>query len=462
MERNRSSFRDEGGYVFTHQGIVYRHINTSFQGQYDFFLSSGLYEALTSGGLLIRHKEEDLTQFNGIPGLTNRVIRPDQVGFISFPFEWSFNQLKDAALATLEIQRLAISHGMILKDASAFNIQFVGGKPCLIDTLSFIQIGPEIKPWAAYKQFCEQFLVPLALMSYLDGRLNLLLRSFLEGVPIELGSELLPFRSYFSLSLLLHVHLHSRFHRKYSARTAGKGTAARTVSINSLLGLTDSLKISVLRLRPPKKATPWSGYYKESGGEEYRRTKREIVQKTISIVKPKLVWDIGANNGEFSRLFSGEKIGVISLDGDPGCVDENYQIARENKDEFLHPLFLNIADPSPGLGWANEERRPFFTRSRPDLIVAFALVHHLSISQNIGFDLIADAWSGLAGHLLIEFLEKDDPRVVELLSFKGRTHEEYSSSNFESSFAKHYRLLERYRTGTGTRVIYLMKSLKAN
>src|SRR5260221_1232294 len=116
MERNSSSFRDEGGYVFTHQGIVYRHIDISFQEQYDFLLSSGLYETLTSKGLLIRHREEDLGQFDGIPGLTNRVIRPDQVKFISFPFEWSFNQLKDAALATLEIQGLAIAHGMILND----------------------------------------------------------------------------------------------------------------------------------------------------------------------------------------------------------------------------------------------------------------------------------------------------------------------------------------------------------
>src|ERR1041385_494812 len=460
MERNSSSFRDEGGYVFTHQGTVYRHIDISFQEQYDFFLSSGLYETLTSKGLLIGDQEVDLKQFDGIPGLNNRVIRPEQVGFISFPFEWSFNQLKDAALATLEIQRLAIPRGLILKDASAFNIQFVDGKPCLIDTLSFIQIGAEIKPWAAYKQFCEQFLVPLALMSYVDGRLNLLLRSFLDGVPIDLGSDLLPFRSYFSLTLFMHVHLHSRFHRKYASRGAGKGKAVRTVSINSLLGLTESLTTAVLRLKPPKKTTPWAAYYKDSSDEEYRRTKREIVETAITAVKPRLVWDIGANNGEFSRLFSEKQIEVISLDGDTGCVDENYRIARGGKDSHIHPLFLNIADPSPGLGWANEERHSFLRRSEPDLIVAFAVVHHLAISQNISFDLIANLWSGLAGHLLIEFLEKDDPRVAELLSFKERRHDEYSAANFEEAFGRHYQTLGQYPTGTGTRVIYLMKSLK--
>jgi methyltransferase family protein len=460
MERSSSSFRDEGGFVFTHQGTVFRHVDRSFQDQYDFLLSSGLYDTLTSKGLLIKHQEEDLTQFAGIPGLTNKVLRPEQVEFISYPFEWSFHQLKDAALATLDIQGLAIAHGMILKDASAFNIQFIRGKPCLLDTLSFIRIGADLKPWVAYKQFCEQFLAPLALMSYCDTRLNLLLRSFLEGVPIDLASELLPLKSNFSFGLLLHIHLHSRFHRKYSIRAAGKRKPARTVSVHSLLGLNESLKATILRLHPRKQTTAWDEYYRESNGEEYRRTKKEILGTIISIVKPKLVWDIGANNGEFSRVFSEKKIEVISLDGDPNCVDENYRITREKDDHFVHPLFLNITDPSPGLGWANKERRPFLGRNRPDLIVAFAVIHHLSISQNISFDLVARSWSALGGHLLIEFLERDDPRVIDLLSFKERGHEEYSAKNFESSFSKHYQLLERYPTGTGTRVVYLMKSLK--
>jgi hypothetical protein len=458
MERNSSSLRDEGGFVFHYDGNLFRHVDRSFQDNYEFLLSSGLYDSLTSKGLLIKHQEEDLSWFADNSALNYKVIRPDHVPFISYPFEWSFNQLKDAALATLEIQSIAISHGMILKDSSAYNIQFIGGKPCLIDSLSFIKLGTEKKPWVAYKQFCEHFLVPLALMSYLDNRLNLMLRSFLDGVPLELGSELLPARSYLSIGLLIHIHLHARFHRKYSVSHKGQTKVAKNVSQSSLLGLNESLRSSIRKLRPRKGATRWSDYYQQSVGPEYQRTKKEIVEQIISTVHPKLVWDVGANNGEFSRLFSQKNIHVISLDNDPSCVDENYLLAKQNNDTYIHPLFFNIIDPSPDLGWANTERLSFFQRSQPDLITAFAIIHHLSISQNIGFDHIAGLFSAKCRYLLIEFLEQDDPRVLELLTLKENVHGAYTKVNFENSFTKYYQIIGRYQTENKSRSLYLMES----
>jgi len=347
---------------------------------------------------------------------------------------------------------------MILKDASAFNIQFIGGKPCLIDTLSFLKLGADTKPWVAYKQFCEHFLVPLSLMSYFDNRLNLMLRSFLDGIPIELGSALLPLRSYLSFGLFIHIHLHSRFHRKYSARNTEQRKAAKTVSQHSLLGLTESLRASIHTLHPQKKKTRWADYYQQTSDPEYLRTKKDIIGRVISRIHPELVWDVGANNGEFSRAFSDNNIEVISLDSDPNCVDETYLTARRTNDQFLHPLLFNIIDPSPDLGWANEERRSFFKRSKPDLIVAFAIIHHLSISQNIGFDLIAKLFSATGTYLLIEFLEQDDPRVLELLMFKENKQNDYSRMNFEKSFSNHYQILERYQTESKSRVVYLMES----
>src|SRR5579871_6811417 len=152
MQRNNASFRDEGGFVFHHRGMIFRQIDESYREHYEHFIASGLYDSLTTKGLLLKHSEEDVRQFPDLPKTTFKVIRPDLVQFISYPYEWSFHQLKDAALTTLKIQKIALEHGMILKDASAFNIQFVGGKPCLIDTLSFLKLGEKIEPWIAYKQ----------------------------------------------------------------------------------------------------------------------------------------------------------------------------------------------------------------------------------------------------------------------------------------------------------------------
>ena len=205
--RDRASFRDPSGFVFRRGGVLYRQVNPPYREDYDHLMSSGLYEALASDGLLVAHVERPSVPPHE-PG-AYRILQPDPVPFLSYPYEWCFGALKAAALLTLEIQRRALAHEMVLKDASAYNVQFMGSRPLFIDTLSFARYQPG-RPWVAYRQFCEHFLAPLLLISRVDPRLGRMQAVHLDGIPLDLASRLLPGRTWLRLSPLLHVHLHAR------------------------------------------------------------------------------------------------------------------------------------------------------------------------------------------------------------------------------------------------------------
>jgi hypothetical protein len=244
-----ASFRDPSGFLFSRDGVLYRQVNRKYEQEYTRLMESGLYEKLTKAGLLIPHAEVDqpTIEFDSVPQgeVGYKVIRPEHVPFISYPYEWSFGQLRDAALATLAIQRRALKYGMSLKDASAYNIQFVRGKPTLIDTLSF-EFYKEGQPWVAYRQFCQHFLAPLALMALKDVRLSQLLRVYIDGVPLDLASELLPWGTRLNFGLLTHIHLHAGAQKKY----AGEEVKSRSGSMSqqALTALIESLGATVRKL----------------------------------------------------------------------------------------------------------------------------------------------------------------------------------------------------------------------
>ena len=238
-----SYFRDPSGFLFSHDGKLYRQVNPAYKEHYNHLINSGLYDALVKAELLISHQEVTID----CPGAENRyrVIIPEMIPFISYPYEWSFSQLKDAALSTLEIQKIALNCGMSLRDASAYNIQFRKGKSILIDTLSFEKY-PEGKPWVAYRQFCQHFLAPLSLMSYRDVRLNQLFRIHIDGIPLDLTSSLLPFQTRFKFPLLSHIHLHATFQKQYSAIKFKPQN--HKMNRIALLGLIDNLESAIRKL----------------------------------------------------------------------------------------------------------------------------------------------------------------------------------------------------------------------
>ena len=450
-----SSFRDPSGFLFVQDGLIYRQVNVSYRNHYDHLLKSGLYQDLVDAGLLIAHAEASLNLARSDDAY--KVIQPEEVPFISYPYEWSFSQLKAAALATLGIQKRALAFDMSLKDCSAYNIQFVRGKPVLIDTLSF-ELYQDGLPWVAYRQFCQHFLAPLALMSYRDIRLNQLLRVYIDGIPLDLASSLLPFRSRFKLPLLLHIHLHARSQQHFSDKVVDREIGRGRVSLQSLLGLIDNLESAVKKLQWSPQGTAWADYYQDdsydSVGIEH---KKQLVANFLDEAAPRTVWDLGSNIGLFSRIAANKGIQTISWDVDPGCVDINYRQVTANGETNLLPLVLDLTNPSPAMGWENRERMSILERGPADAVLALALVHHLAISNNVSLDRIANFLAKLCSWLIIEFVPKGDSKVQRLLSMREDIFPNYTRQGFENEFGRLFVIKHSEQIRNSKRILYLMK-----
>lgn len=454
-----SSFRDPSGFLFRKNGSLYRQVNQFYKEDYKQLMESGLYDSLVEENLLIPHEEVSIEPPK--PDKAYKIIKPREVSFISYPYEWSFSQLKEAALTTLKIQQIALEFDMSLKDASAYNIQFDSYKPIHIDTLSFEEYI-EGEPWVAYRKFCQHFLAPLAIMSYTDVQLNQLLRLYIDGIPLALASSLLPFRSRLKFTLLSHIHFHARTQERFVSQSQDEGSTTETekeMSRTSFLGLVDSLKSAIESLSWKSKETLWSNYYGGSSNysSEALENKKEIVEEFLTEVSPEEVWDLGANIGVFSRIASDKGIRTVSFDFDSACVEANYRKSVENEEEHILPLLLDLTNPSPGIGWHNQERQSLLDRGPAEASLALALVHHLAISNNTPFKKIAKFFAGVSKSLIIEFIPKDDPQVQRLLASREDIFADYTKSNFENSFKGHFSILDSKNIRDSDRMIYLLK-----
>ncbi len=454
MKPLNSSFRDPSGYVFRQGDDILRTVNHSYQTDYDSLMPK-LYPALTEAGLLIPHIE---IPFDEVANPDQyKLIQPELIPFISYPYEWSFSQYKDAALTTLAIQRKALQQGMTLKDASAYNIQFHKGKAVFIDTLSFTKYI-EGSPWVAYGQFCRHFLAPLALMSYHDPRMSAMMRDYIDGIPLDLASRLLPFKSRFRVPLLLHIHVHAGSQKRHADSEKSLAKTKQKISRAAMMGLIDSLENGIKKLRLKTNKTEWGRYYEETIlSSDYLQKKQKLVSDFIKNTDAKLVWDLGANDGTFSRL-TAKKAYTIAFDIDHLAVEYNYLAIKEKGEKNMLPLLLDLTNPSPSIGWNNEERDSVFQRTHPDLVLALALVHHLAISNNIPLTKLAAFFAQLTSELVIEFVPKSDPRVRTLLATREDIFPDYTQAGFEAAFSDYF-TIQRHEQVEGTeRILYLMKT----
>jgi len=450
-----ASFRDPSGFLFTREGVLYRQVNQAYADDYTRLMESGLYEKLVKAGLLIPHTESGTEPAD--EKRLFKVICPEQVPFISYPYEWSFGQLKDAALATLSIQKRALKLGMSLKDASAYNIQFHKGKPVLIDTLSF-ETYQEGEPWVAYRQFCQHFLAPLALMAYRDVRLNQWLRVYIDGVPLDLASRLLPGRTRWNFGLSTHLHLHASAQKRYADIAVTEARGGRKMSKEALLGLVESLRATVRILEWKPAGTEWADYYAANNYTDFAfEHKKVLVGDWLSKITPKTAWDLGANAGIFSRVAAETGAYVISSDIDPAAVEVNYRQVKESGEQNLLPLVLDLTNPSPAIGWQNRERDSFLQRGPVDAVLALALVHHLAISNNVPLERVAEFFAGCGEWLIVEFVPKSDSQVQKLLRSRADIFSEYTRPGFESAFGQWYTIQSSSAVRDSERWLYLMK-----
>ncbi len=412
-------------------------------------MASGLYEKLVAGGQLVRHEEVPL-------GPTDegayRVLRPELLAFISYPYEWCAGQLRAAALLTLDVMRTALDYGMVLKDASAYNVQFVGSRPVLVDTLSF-EVYEEGRPWVAYRQFCEHFLAPLALACVRDPRTLGLLRAHIDGIPLPLASALLPAITWMRFGLLTHIHLHARAQARLGHET--KAATRATLSKHSLMALIDSLRRTVDVLRRPTRPSDWSDYEATcSYSAESREQKAEVVRRFLEGARAKLVLDLGANTGAFSLLAAGAGAFVVSIDGDSEVVAANFKRLGDARDERILPLVMDLANPSPGLGWDGRERKSLVDRGPADALLALALVHHLALGNNIPLPMVAAWLARLAPRALVEFVPKDDPQSQRLLAVREDVFDRYDRGHMEEALRTHFTIEAAVELSGSGRVLY--------
>jgi SAM-dependent methyltransferase len=456
--RDPGSFRDPSGFVFSRDGVLLRQINASFATDWDDLIASGLLTTLQERGLLVPHDVATI-DLAAAPEKAHAVIRPERIDFISYPYEWSFGMLRDAALLTLEAQALAFERGFTLRDATAYNVQFRRGRPVLIDTLSF-ERAEEGAPWIAYRQFCEHFLAPLALMANRDVRLGLMLRDYIDGIPLDLAARLLPGRTRWNLGLGPHIHAHARAQARFADQGDEAAAATRRTSVSPLKqrALIDSLQRTIGKLDWTPKGTEWADYAENTSyGDDATVVKDDLVRQFLDAAGGDVVWDIGANTGRFSRIAADLGRRVVAWDVDPAATERHYRLIRRDGTESIVPLVLDLANPSPGLGWGGEERRTLEDRSNADVVLALALIHHLAIGRNVPLERVAGYFARLAPGLVIEFVPKEDPMVRKLLATREDVFADYTLDGFRTAFGTLFDIEEEAPV-TGTARVLLRMS----
>jgi hypothetical protein len=449
-----SSYRDPSGFVFQVNGVYHRQVNLSYAADYMLLMDSGLYATLLAKGWLIAHQEiaADLT------GTADwyKTLLPAQLGLITYPYEWGFAQLKDAALHTLSILALSIQKGMILKDATPFNIQFIQGKPVFIDTLSFEKYDASL-PWVAYRQFCECFLFPLYLEHYCGIGLNKTLTAYPDGIPADVTARLLPRKSRLNIGALMHVHLPNMVKTRNGA-PQGRPPAFSQQKLTNLIQHLESI-IKKLKTRVAAYST-WSNYYEGTIlSRSYLEEKEKVFRQFLEGLHFHTAIDMGANDGHFSLILSENvNASILALDADATCIDRLYHSVREKKVDNILPLCIDLQHPSPALGFRNKERSSFSDRFRGELVVALALIHHLVLSGNIPIADVAGYLSELTTDwLIIEFVPIEDRKAQELIHHKHRWHQPYDVPSFEQNFLLYFSIGKKNKVPGTERILYLMK-----
>ncbi|HEY3335695.1 MAG TPA: hypothetical protein VGK16_10735 [Candidatus Limnocylindrales bacterium] len=456
IERDPGSYRDPGGFVYRRDGEILRQVGETLVGDWDRFVASGLAARLVEQGRLLPWTDAPLEL--AATADARRVLRPEPLDFISYPYEWTFGQLRDAALLTLDVQLEAMSAGWTLRDASAYNIQFRAGRPILIDLLSLEPLV-DGAPWVAYRQFCEQFLAPLALIARRDIRLSRLLRADLDGIPLDLATRLLPRRSRLNFGLLSHLYLHAGAQSRHRDNE-DEGAAARgaRISASRLRALVTNLRSTIAGLHWAPAGTEWADYADNTSYTDHATTAKErLVRDLVTAAGGRLVWDLGANTGRYSRIAADVGRAVIAFDIDPAAAERNYRaLSAEGRADIL-PLVMDLANPSPGLGWASRERRSLVDRANPDLTMSLALVHHLAISRNVPLELFIDLLADLAPSAIVEFVPKEDPMVRRLLAARRDVFPRYSLDGFREAARTRFRVEAESPIEDSGRTLFLLR-----
>lgn len=429
------SFRDVTGNVYEVEGRILRTVNECARSDYEAIRDSGVIEDSIDKGFLIGC--EEIAPSNWPDRLRNSayVLEHPRIEYISYPYEWSFSQLKAAALHHLDFQMYLLERDISLSDASAYNIQFIGAKPVFIDLLSLTPYS-QGEYWLAHRQFCEQFLNPLLLRALIGISHNAWFRGALEGIPTIDLARLLPLRKCFSWNVFSQVILQSKLEKNAlnNPDTAlAKAKSKNQFSKTAYRGFLLQLRNWIAGLNPADSGrTVWGEYAKTNTySDDEMEKKKRFISEFAAEVKPKSLIDLGCNTGDYSvaALEGGAKY-VIGFDFDQRAIDLAYSRSVDGDLSFL-PLWLDASNPSPDQGWMQAERKGFYRRTQADALIALAFEHHLAIARNIPLAQVLDWIVGLSPQGVIEFVPKDDITIKKMLTLRKDIFNDYSEQSFK-------------------------------
>ncbi len=451
------SFRDPESRVFYAGEDVYRALSPDGLSDFEALAATGL---LDDPRLVRTERAADTAALRDL--LVHEpagVLKHERVPFVSYPYEWTFSMLKDAALVQLDLLLASLEHDLVLKDSTPYNVQFHGAKPVFVDIGSFERIRAG-EPWIGYRQFCMLYLYPLLLQSVKDVPFQPWLRGSIDGITPGQMRALMSFRDRFRKGMFTNVFLHARLEKRYGDRPDQvKAEVKRVFKKELFVANVRKMRKLVERLSWDPPAGVWTAYgERNSYTDDDAKRKDEFVREVANSRRWNLVWDIGANNGRYSRIAAEGARTVVAVDADQGPVELLYRDLRAEGNEQILTLTMNLADPSPGLGWRGLERKSLPERGKPDLVLALALVHHVAISANVPVKEFLGWLASLGSALVIEFPTREDPMVKKLLAPKrDGLHPDYELDFFERSLKEAFDVERSERLESGTRVLYFAR-----
>lgn len=456
------SFRDRSARVFYCDGLICRAIDASALEEWTWVSTRPFFQEAMNAGQIIRTSlasTEDCLLSNTAYVAT---LRHERVPLITWPYEWCFSMLRDAALLQLDLMDRSLKEGCILKDASAYNFQFWGTHPVLIDTPSIVRMDPGT-PWEGYRQFCQMFLYPLMLQAWKGVHFQPWLRGSLEGIAPEQFARVLSWFDLFRSGAITHVWLHARLQAvaETSVSTASSLQAHgfnKQMIQNNITGLTRLVN----RLQWKAANSEWSDYDNVAGPvSRDGHDKEQFVEKVCVSGHWKTVWDLGCNQGRYSRIAAKHADVVVAMDADHLTIDRLYRSLRDENNRIIVPLVTDLTDPSPGLGWRGQERSPMSHRSRPDLVLCLALIHHLVIGRNLLLSDVISWLASLQATVVIEFVDRKDEQVQWLLRNRKDVFTDYNKEEFLRLIESHFVVQKQIVLPSGTRTLYQLTPLKS-
>ena len=456
------SFRDWDSRVFVSDRGVFRALTETGRADWGALAASDLFERLSANGELVATEPaaadvlSELQRLDPSGGWVGALAH-ERLPFVSYPYEWPFSMLKDAALLQLRLLTAALAEGLTLKDATPYNVQWRGARPVFVDIGSF-ERARDGEPWAGYRQFCMLFLYPLMLEAYRGVAFQPWLRGSIDGISPTDFRALFTRRDAFRRGMLRHVFLHANLERRYEGRgrearddLQAAGFDRRLVEAN-VAGMTKL----VTSLHARGGASAWTDYRSTCSYDDAENAQKEdFVRRVVESRRRGLAWDLGCNDGRYARIASGGADLVVAIDSDRHVVDALYATLKAEGERKILPLVVDLSNPSPAIGWRNVERATLVDRGAPELALALALVHHLSISGNVPLREVVGWLRGLKTELVIEFPGRGDPMVQRLLGAKREdAHPDYSRETFETLLRASFEIVDSVELASGTRTLY--------